>query len=148
MEKSGTLHNEMLLAIFKYKYSLTILQEDGWYHIPVDRAPRSFQTVQWLCFYQGKVFGNEAYRVQYYGEIEGYDVVPYHELFPNRFESPKSDWPYYKVRLKELKQRPEPILSFRPRRISFVPTTLAKFEFATQINDLFNDSPLEDLNVG
>jgi very-short-patch-repair endonuclease len=91
------------------------------------------------------VFGDEAYRVQYYGEIEGYEVVPYRTLFPNRIESPKSDRPYYKVRFKELKRLPEPILSYRPRRLSFVPTTLEKFESATQINDLFNDSPLEDL---
>jgi very-short-patch-repair endonuclease len=145
MIKSGISPNEMLLAIFKYKYSLTYLQEDGWYHIPVDRAPKSFKTAKWLCFYQGKAFENEAYRVQYYGEIEGYEVVQYRELFPNRIDSPKSDWPYYKVRLKELKRLPEPILSFRPRRLSFVPTTWAKFESATQINDLFNDSPLEDL---
>jgi very-short-patch-repair endonuclease len=145
MEKSGTSPNEMLLAIFKYKYSLTILQEDGWYHIPVDRAPRSFKTAHWLCFYQGKVFKEEAYRVQYYGEIERYEVVPYRELFPHRIESQKSDWLYYKVHLKELKRLPEPILSFRPRRLSFVPTTIAKFKSARQINDLFNDSPLEDL---
>jgi very-short-patch-repair endonuclease len=145
MEKPDSQDNEMLLAIFKYKISLTILQEDGWYHIPVDHAPRSFQNTHWLCFYQGKVFGKEAYRVQYYGEIEGYEVVPYRELFPNLIESSKSDWLYYKVRLKELKRLDKPILSYRPRRLSFVPTTLTKFESATLINDLFNDSPLEDL---
>jgi hypothetical protein len=145
MEKSGIPTDEMLLAIFKYKYSLTNLQEVGWYHIPVDRAPRSFLTAQWLCFYQGKIFGDEAYRIQYYGEIADYEVVPYRELFPNRLESVKSDWLYYKVRLKELKRLPLPIPSFRPRRLSFVPTTLEKFESATQINDLFNDSPLENM---
>ena len=98
-----------------------------------------------MCFYQGKIFENEAYRIQYYGEIESYEVVPYRDLFPNRIDSVKSDWPYYKVRLKELKRLPEPILSFRPRRLSFVPTTFEKFQSASQINDLFNDSPLEDI---
>jgi very-short-patch-repair endonuclease len=136
---------EMLLAIFKYKYSLTKLKDEGWYHIPVSHAPKSFKSAKWLCFYQGKAFAPEAYRVQYYGEIDNYQIVPYRELFPNRFESKKSDWLYYKVFLKEVKRRPEPILSFRPRRLSFVPTTLERFESATQINDLFNDSPLEDL---
>jgi len=135
----------MLLALFKYKYSLTYLQENNWYHIPVDHAPKTFKSAKWLCFYQGKAFEPEAYRVEHYGEIDGYDIVPYRELFPNRIDSPKSDWPYYKVRLKELKRLPEPILSFRPRRLSFVPTTLRKFESATQINDLFDESPLEDL---
>jgi very-short-patch-repair endonuclease len=137
--------SDMLLVFFKYKYSLTYLQENNWYHIPVDRAPKSFKSAKWLCFYQGKAFEKEAYRVQYYGEIEGYDVVPYHELFPNRIDSPKSDWLYYKIRLKKLDRLPEPIHSFRPRRLSFVPTTLEKFHSAKQINDLFNESPLEDL---
>jgi very-short-patch-repair endonuclease len=44
-----------------------------------------------------------------------------------------------------LECRPEPIPSYRPRRLSFVPTTREKFDSAAQINDLFNDSPLEDL---
>lgn len=136
---------EMLLAIFKYKDSLTRLQEGSWYHIPVATAPDSFQSARWLCFYQGKIFAPEAYRVQYYGEIKDYQVVPYRELFPNRIESVKSDWLYYKIYLKKLESRPEPIPSYRPRRLTFVPTTCEKFDSATQINNLFNDSPLEDL---
>ena len=135
----------MLLAIFKYKDSLTRLQEGSWYHIPVATAPKSFESAKWLCFYQGKIFTPEAYRVQYYGEIKDYQVVPYRELFPNRINSVKSDWPYYRIYLRKLECRPEPIPSYRPRRLSFVPTTLEKFDTATQINDLFNDSPLEDM---
>jgi very-short-patch-repair endonuclease len=142
--KSDT-RGEMLLAIFKYKDSLTRLQDGSWYHIPVATAPKSFLSARWLCFYQGKVFAPEAYRIQYYGEIKDYQVVPYRELFTNRIESVKSDWPYYKIYLKKLECRPEPIPSYRPRRLSFVPTTCEKFDSATQINDLFNDSPLEDL---
>ena len=145
MQIKSDNRGEMLLAIFKYKDSLTRLQEGSWYHIPVATAPKSFQSARWLCFYQGKIFAPEAYRVQYYGEIKDYQVVPYRELFPNRIDSVKSDWQYYKIHLKELKQRPEPILSYRPRLLSFVPTTWEKFDNATQINDLFNDSPLEDL---
>jgi very-short-patch-repair endonuclease len=144
MKNESSQRGEMLLAIFKYKYSLTILQEEGWYHIPVDTAPKTWPP-KWLCFYQGKVFGKEAYRIEYYGALEDYEIVPYRDLFPNKIESEKSDWPYYRVRLKELKQRADPIPSFRPRRLSFVPTTWAKFESAEQINDLFDESPLEDL---
>lgn len=40
--------------------------------------------------------------------------------------------------------RYRPILSYRPRRLVFVPTTLEKFEQADQINDLFDGSPLEN----
>lgn len=143
-KNESSQRGEMLLAVFKYKYSLTILQEEGWYHIPVDHAPKSWPP-KWMCFYQGKAFEKEAYRVEYYGELESYETVPYRELFPNRIESEKSNWLYYRVRLKELKQLPQTIPSFRPRRLSFVPTTWAKFESAEQINDLFDEGPLEDL---
>jgi very-short-patch-repair endonuclease len=144
MKKESGQRGEMLLAIFKYTYSLTILQDEGWYHIPVNHAPKTWPP-KWLCFYQGKIFGKEAYRVERYGELESYEIVPYHELFPNKIESEKSNWLYYRVRLKELKRWPRIIPSFRPRRLTFIPTTWAKFESAEQINDLFDESPLEDI---
>ena len=51
---------------------------------------------------------------------------------------------YYRVQLKALQERKVPIVSYRPRRLVFIPTTLWKFELAEQINDLFDGSPLED----
>ncbi|NJR64869.1 MAG: DUF559 domain-containing protein [Leptolyngbyaceae cyanobacterium CRU_2_3] len=39
---------------------------------------------------------------------------------------------------------PQPIVSYRQRRINFIPTTLHKLATATEINDLYDDSPLED----
>ena len=40
--------------------------------------------------------------------------------------------------------RYKPIVSYRPRRLVFIPTTWEKFENADQINDLFDGSHLED----
>ena len=136
----------MLLALLKYKYSLAILRDEGWYHIPVAKAPTVWPP-RWICFYQGKAFRNEegAYRVEYYGEVESCETVAYRQLFPSQFESVKADLPYYRVRIKELIRRPSPITSLQPRRLTFVPTTWSKFEGAEQINDLFDESPLEDL---
>jgi very-short-patch-repair endonuclease len=48
------------------------------------------------------------------------------------------------VQLTSLQERHKPILSYRPRRLVFIPTTIEKFQFADQINDLFDGSPLED----
>ena len=39
---------------------------------------------------------------------------------------------------------PRPILSWRRRRIVFIPTTRTKFIQAAEINDLYDESPLED----
>ncbi len=48
------------------------------------------------------------------------------------------------MQLKDLQELVTPIISHRPRRLVFIPTTLKKFETADQINDLFDGSPLED----
>jgi len=50
----------------------------------------------------------------------------------------------YQVLLSPLQALPAPIFSRRWRRINFIPTTGEKFFQALEINDLYNESPLED----
>jgi very-short-patch-repair endonuclease len=144
MPKSKSIpRGEVLIAILKEKSDFAILNEQGWYRIPVAKAPKRWPP-RWLAFYQPKVFGEEAFRVQRYGEVSSIQVVPRRELLPNEFESTLSGQMYYKLTLKSLETLDRPILSMRPRRLVFIPTTLDKFNCAEQINDLFDDSPLED----
>lgn len=56
----------------------------------------------------------------------------------------KSSRVYHQVFVHSLEERYQPIPSRRWRRIVFIPTTWAKFAQAEEINDLFDDSPLED----
>jgi very-short-patch-repair endonuclease len=73
------------------------------------------------------------------------DIVPRKMLFPNDDENKhKEENLYYRIQLINLQERETPIISYRPRRLVFIPTTLKKFEFAQQVNDLFDGSPLED----
>jgi very-short-patch-repair endonuclease len=134
---------EVLIAILKDKLDFAILQEQGWYRIPVRHAPRRWPP-RWLAFYQPKAFGDDAYRVRYYGEVADIQVARRSELFPDEFPSAKSDQKYYRISLKRLEERHAPIISTRPRRLVFIPTTWRKFSNAEWINDLFDDSPLED----
>ena len=46
--------------------------------------------------------------------------------------------------LQPLRQLPQPIFSRRFRRIVFIPTTAERFFNAVEINDLYDQSPLED----
>jgi very-short-patch-repair endonuclease len=134
---------EVLVAIMNNKADFAILQEQNWYRIPVATAPRRWPP-RWLAFYQTKVFGDEAYTVNYYGRVRDIRVVRRCELFPDEFPNPKSDRRYYQISLKSLERLPHPIYSRRWRRIVFIPTTLEKFTRAVEINDLFDASPLED----
>jgi very-short-patch-repair endonuclease len=132
-----------LIAILNAKTDLAILQEQGWYRIPVASAPKPWPP-KWLAFYQTKVFGKDAYSIRYYGEVEQAPIVRRCDLFPNEPPNPKSDREYHQVRLRSLEPLKRPILSRRLRRVVFISTTWEKLQGAVEINDLFHASPLED----
>ncbi len=138
-------NKELLVALLPRKSALDILRSEGWYHIPVENAPKRWPP-NVLAFYQGKVFGREeAYKIRYFGEVRQIDILPRKELFPDDEENQhKAENLYYCVHINKLEERPIPIVSYRPRRLVFIPTTLRRFELAEQINDLFDSSPLED----
>jgi very-short-patch-repair endonuclease len=144
LSQNQAKRKDVLVALLKDKSDFAILRDEGWYRIPVASAPRRWPP-RWLAFYQPKAFKPEAFRVQYYGEVANIQVLPRNELFPNEFESVRSSNLYYKLSLKSLELREQPILSLRGRRLVFMSTTWEKFAYAKQINDLFDDSPLEDL---
>lgn len=143
MTKKNDLRGEVLVALLNELSDLAILQDQGWYRIPVASAPRRWPP-RWLAFYQPRAFKEDAYRVRYYGEVKDIQIVKRREIFPYEFLNQKSELDYYRIQLSSLEERTEPILSLRPRRLLFIPTTWEKFTRAEQINDLFDDSPLED----
>lgn len=134
---------QVLVAIMNDKAAWGILREQGWYRIPVANAPKGWPP-KWLGFYQTKIFGDEAYTVQYYGLVRSIRIVRRRELLPNEPANPKSERQYYQIHLHSLERLPAPIYSRRFRRIVFIPTTWQKFSQAVEINDLFDESPLED----
>jgi very-short-patch-repair endonuclease len=141
--RSEPARGEVLVAIMNNKTDFRILQEQGWYRIPVASAPKRWPP-KWLAIYQTKVFRKEAYAVRYYGRVRAIQVVRRRELFPNEFPNPKSDRRYYQLHLDSLERLGNPIFSRRWRRIVFIPTTWQKFIQAAEINDLYDESPLED----
>jgi very-short-patch-repair endonuclease len=145
-KKSHVGDKEVLIALLPRLSSLETLRTELWYHIPIETAPQKRWPPKLLAFYQGKVYGKEdAYKIRYFGEVEHIDIVPRKELFPNDMENQyKAERLYYRLQLKSLEERPKPIVSYRPRRLVFIPTTMHKFVHAEQINDLFDGSSLED----
>lgn len=132
-----------LIAILKEKSDLAILQNQGWYRIPVESAPKRWPP-KWIGFYQPKNFGEDAYRIRYFGQINNIHIAKRYEIFPNEIPSIRSEREYFILTIKNLEELYTPIPSYRPRRLAFIPTNWKKFKKAEQINDLFDDSPLED----
>jgi very-short-patch-repair endonuclease len=139
--------NTVLVAIMRSKIDLEIARTKHWYRIPVKPAPVIVKNgnVKTIAFYQTKDFKEEKYSVRYYADVENISIVKRKELFPNEVNDPKAEDDYYKIDIGPLIPLKEPIISKRGRRIIFIPTSKEKFSNATEINDLFNSSILEDI---
>jgi very-short-patch-repair endonuclease len=140
---------EVLVAIIKTWADMDIARDHHWYRIPVKQVEKLKRRQQWppkwLAFYQPKVFKEEAYAVNYYAQVIAIQEMARWELFPDEPKNSASDRRYCKLEISPLMRLPQPIVSKRLRRIPFIPTTWGKFIQAQEINDLWDESPLEDL---
>lgn len=138
---------EILIAIMNNPLDLSIARDQHWYRIPVSSAHKWIRErwpPDWLAFYQTKAFNDEAHAVNYYARVLDVRRVCRWQLFPDEPRDQRSERRYYQLILDELQRLHKPILSRRLRRIVFIPTTWAKFVQAVEINDLYDQSPLED----
>jgi hypothetical protein len=138
---------EVLVAIVNDVRDYRIARDRNWYRIPVSSVRKFLHDrwpPQWLAFYQTKVFGEEAHSVRYYARVLGIRTAFRWQLFPEEPQDKGSERRYYQLILEPLRQLPRPILSRRLRRIVFITTTWQRFIDATEINDLYHGSPLED----
>src|SRR5688572_22190335 len=138
---------ELLVAIMNKSLDFSILREKHWYRIPISSQTKWLRETwppKWLAFYQTKEFRQDAYAINYYGEVLDIAEVYRWQLFPNEPEDEKSLRKYFQIKLSPLERLPQPILSRRRRRIIFIPTTWQKFIDARELNDLYYESKLEE----
>jgi len=138
---------KVLVAILNNLLDFAVARDQHWYRIPVSSVHKWLKgrwPPQWLAFYQTKVFGSEAFAVNYYTRVLNVRQVYRWQLFPDQPHDEKGRRRYYQLILEPLQRLSRPILSRRWRRIVFIPTTWQKFSSAVEINDLYDESPLED----
>jgi len=133
----------VLVAVMNDRRDFDIARHEGWYRIPLKRAP-SRVGADYLAFYQTKAFGDEKWAIKYYASTRRYRLVTRAELLPEETDHPRAAEPYYKVEIGPLQCLPRPIPSRRLRRISFIPTTLERLLGAEEINDLWDRGSRED----
>jgi len=135
---------EVLVALLRDKKDYALLKGEGWYRIPIEHTPKRWPP-DIIGFYQPKAFGADAFRIRHYGKVLKIDQVERRSLFPNEFESSKSKRMYHQIHIERLEQLPRPIPTRLTRPIVFIPTVWTKFIQAEELNDLFDESPLEDI---
>ena len=133
----------VLVAVMNNQRDFEIARQEGWYRIPVKHAPRRLGA-EYLAFYQTKAFGEEGWAVSYYASIRRVHLVQRWDLLPQEADHPRADDWYYKIEIGPLQRLPHSIPSQRLRRITFIPTTLARLLSAGEINDLWLGSEEEE----
>jgi len=135
---------EVLVALLRDLKDFSILQTEGWYRIPLAHTPKRWPP-EYLAFYQPRAFKGDAFRIRYFGKVAQTTTVARRDLFPNELESQRSNKLYHCIKLEHLEALPQPIPCRLARKVVFIPTTWHKFITAEELNDLFDESPLEDL---
>jgi len=139
--------DRLVVAIMNDRADMAVAREEHWYRIPVasaDKWLRDYWPPQWLAFYHTKAFGSDAHAIRYYARVLGIRQARRRELFPDASDHPRADRLYYQLLLEPLRELPAPVYSARWRRIVFIRSTLQKLMAATEINDLYRGSALED----
>lgn len=133
----------MLVAVLPTPANLTRAAEEGWYRVPVARAPAQMGADYLLAFYQTGAFA-PANRWQ----IATLAAGAQRQHHPPRglvrgaaarvrtTNTTASSWGRCGL--------PQPIPSRRLRRITFIPTTLARLLSAREINDLWDKGTAQD----
>ena len=138
---------EVLVAIVNNRRDFAMAYEKHWYRIPVaskGKWLRERWPPKWLALYQTKTFGQEAYAIRYYAKVTQIGEAYRWQLFGDEPQDEKGNRRYYQLFLEPLRRLSKPIFSRRHRRIVFIPTIWEKFINATEINDLYDESSLED----
>lgn len=137
-------NSPVLVVVMNDPADLARAQEQGWYRIPLDRAPRRV-AAEHLAFYQTAAFpAEERWAVRWLAPVRGYHIVRRRDLLPDEATHPRADDRYYRVDVGPLTPLPKPIPSRRLRRITFIPTTLERLLTAEEINDLWLKSPAQE----
>lgn len=133
-----------LIAVVPRLKDWEILKKEGWYRIPVDKAPKIIDRVKYLAFYQPGIFGDEKYSVNYYAKVKNREIKKRIELLPDELGDSSAQRLYYKFTIGRLMKLPHPIMSKKWRRIVFIPTAKEILFVAKEINDLYRLSPIEE----
>ncbi|NJM07288.1 hypothetical protein HC891_15480 [Candidatus Gracilibacteria bacterium] len=137
--------DRVLVAIVNRPRDLEIARRQGWYRVPLERAPQQL-AADYLAFYQTAAFGAERWSVRCFAAILRYRIVTRRELLPEEASHRRADDRYYRIDLGPLQELPLPLPAARLRRISFIATTFGQLRRAHDVRELWH--PAEDELLG
>jgi hypothetical protein len=135
----------VLVAIVNRPRDLAAARDEGWYRIPLARAPRAMHA-EYLAFYLTAAFGAERWAVRYLAEVRAVGIAVRAALLPDEAGHPRARERYYRFALGPLLALPAPLPSRRLRRLAFIPTSAGQLLRARDVAELWH--PIEDAERG
>lgn len=126
----------VLVVIMNNQQDWRLVRDQGWYRIPVARAPQQL-AADWLAFYHTKAFAEEKWSIRHYAAVQRIRLTTRCALLPEQANHPRAQDPYYKIELGPLLKLAHPVLSASLRRITFIPTTLARLQTVSDVRELW-----------
>lgn len=139
-------YKDSLVVLMNNQADFDIAKQQGWYRIPVRHAPDMVKEgkIKFIAFYFTKAFGKDKYTIKWFAEVNQVSLAKRAELFPDEAPNSKTKKQYYKISFASPHVLYRPIVSARPRRLLFVPTTSYKLFNAQEFNDVFDNTLLEE----
>ena len=130
--------DRVLVAVINNQRDLEIARTEGWYRIPVKRAPKQVGA-DYLAFYLTACFSPELrHRVTYYAPIRAYRLARRVTLLPDEAEHPRAQESYFKIEIGPMLKLDAPVISAKMRRITFISTSLEQLLNAREIRELWH----------
>ncbi|MEO5929016.1 MAG: hypothetical protein ABIR47_03700 [Candidatus Kapaibacterium sp.] len=147
---SERIDRDCLIGVVNNDIDLRRYADERWYRIPARAVGRSLkrEAIEGsgvLALYQGAgIRDGLPSAIELWGEIEGIDVRPRRSIIPDEPRHPAADDDYYLIRVGTVERLDSPILSRRPRRITFLRTTRGRLFGASEISDLIVGTAAEE----
>jgi hypothetical protein len=134
----------VLIGVLKTLRDLRLVQEEGWYRIPVEHLPSRGSTARYIAFYQPSSFGAQGGVVRYFAAVRAWELLRRRDILPMEPDHPHADELYYRVGLGELQRLSPPIHGGRWRRFSFIVTHWERLQQARELRDLLHGTLWEE----
>lgn len=126
----------VLLVVVMRLRDWQAVREEGWYRIPLARAPRALHA-EYLAFYPTAACGADRWAVRVYAAVRAVTIATRAALLPDEAAHPRAAERYYRFALGPLQDLPTPLPSRRLRRVSFIPTTFGQLFAARDVAELW-----------
>lgn len=150
MQAFDEKNRDCLVAVVNNDADLHRFIDERWYRIPARAIGRSLgvgaiEESNILALYQtAGVNAGLPGAIEMWGEIEERLLLPRRAIVPEEPDHPGADEKYHLIRLRAVERLEAPIVSRRPRRITFLRTTSRHLFHASDINDLIAGTPGEE----